>query len=109
MDEGAIKSFKGYFRLKIARYLIKWVADNEFGDAVNSSAVMFYQACQMAISPWDQLEKSTISNCILHYGFYKAKCIFKTIDPEYNLHSEFDKIKTQFNSVIIEESINIDT
>ena len=48
----------------------------------------------------------------LHCGFYKAKCLVETIDPEYDLHlhSEFDKIKTQFNSVTTqEESINFDT
>jgi hypothetical protein len=74
MDADIIKFFKGYFRLKMARYLIKWVADNQFDDAVKSSTVKFYQACQMAISSWDQKEKSTISNCFLHCGFYKAKC-----------------------------------
>ena len=51
IDEGAIKCFKGNYRLKMARYLIKWVA-------VKSSAVVFYQACQMAISLWNQFEKS---------------------------------------------------
>ena len=41
MDEGIIKCFKGCYRLKMARYLIKWIADNQFGDAVKSSAVKF--------------------------------------------------------------------
>jgi hypothetical protein len=58
IDAGIIKCFKGYYRLKMARYLTKWAADNQFGDDVKSSAFKFNQACQMAISLWNQLEKS---------------------------------------------------
>ena len=36
-------------------------------------------------------------------GFYKPKCLVEAIDSEYDVHVEFNKIKTQFNSVLPEE------
>jgi hypothetical protein len=73
-DAGIIKCFKGYSRVKMRRYLIRWLSENQYGDSVKSNALKFYQACQMAIASLAKLESSTISNCFRHYGFFKAKC-----------------------------------
>ena len=41
---------------------------------------------------------------------FKAKCSTEVVDAEYNVHAEFNKIKTQFNSIIPEEkSIRFDS
>ena len=32
MDAGIIKCFKGYYRTRAARFLIKWTEENKFGN-----------------------------------------------------------------------------
>ncbi len=44
MDAGIIKCFKGYYRTHMARSLIKWVKDNQYGGILRLNAVKFYQA-----------------------------------------------------------------
>ena len=39
IDAGIIKCFNGYYRVKMARYLIKWVIENQYGNSVKSNAV----------------------------------------------------------------------
>ena len=111
MDAGVIKCFKGYYRTRMAKLLIKWVAENQFG-ALKSNAVQFYQAIQMAVASWEDVQVSTVSNCFRHCGFYKAKCLVEAIDAEYD---EYKDIEAKFNSIIpkdeaicFDDYVNID-
>ena len=89
MDAGVIK---GYYRLKLARKLIQFV-ENE---SVGSNQVKFYEACEMAVSSWNDLTYQTI-NCFRHCGFYKAKCREEEIDTAYD---EFAQIKQSFLKIV---------
>ena len=61
----------------------------------------------MAVSSWSYLSSSTISNCFRHCGFFKAKCLDETFDPDYD---EYNVLKSQFNNIIPkEENICFDT
>ena len=90
----------------MARFLIKWTEQNQFGDKLKHNAIQFYQAIDMAVSSWGDVTSKTISNCFRHCGFYRSKCSFEVIDNEYD---EFKLINEQFKRVIKEESVDLET
>jgi hypothetical protein len=100
MDAGVIKCFKGYYRTRMASFLIKWVANNQFGDTLRQNAVQFYQAVEMAVAPWNDVSNKTVSNCFRHCGFFTAKCSLEAIDEEYD---ELKQIESQFKAIVKEE------
>ena len=106
MDAGIIKCFKGYYRTRAARFLIKWNEQNQFGDKLKQNAIQFYQAIEMAVSSWGDVTSKTISNCFRHCGFYRSKCSIEVIDNEYD---EFKLIDEQFKRVVKEESVDLET
>ena len=69
MDAGLIKCFKGYYRTRMARFLIKWVANNQFGDTLRQNAVQFYQAVEMAVASWNDVSNKLLSNCFRDCDF----------------------------------------
>jgi hypothetical protein len=80
MDAGVIKCFKSYYRTRVAKFSIKWIDNNQFGDQLKQNAVQFYQAVEMAVSSLDDVSRNTISNCFRHCGFFRAKCSMEEID-----------------------------
>jgi hypothetical protein len=57
LDAGIIKCFKGYYRTHMARFLIKWVKDNQYGGILRLNAVKFYQAVEMAVESWSDVKQ----------------------------------------------------
>jgi hypothetical protein len=76
----------------VARFLIKWIDNNQFGDQLIQNAVQFYQAVEIAVSSWDDASRKTISNCFRHCGFFRAKCSMEEKDDGSN---EFKQIESQ--------------
>jgi hypothetical protein len=105
MDAGIIKCFKGYYRIRAARFLIKWTEQNQFGDKLEQNAIQFNQPIDMAVSLWGDVTSKTISNCFRHCGFYRPKCSIEVIDNEYD---EFKLIDEQFKRVVKEESVDLE-
>ncbi len=39
----------------MARFLIKWISNNQFGDQLKQNAVQFCQAVEMGVASWDDV------------------------------------------------------
>ena len=102
MDAGIIKWFKGSYRVKLARKLIRLV-DSTLTH-IRSNEVVFCEAVCMAHAACDELNPTTITNCLRHCGFYRAKCLREEIIDPYD---EFSLLKSNFE-VIIPKDKNID-
>ena len=102
-DQGIIKCFKGYYKLRGCRKLMNAINlfSNEIAQNVQKfkpTLIKFFDCCDILTSAWQDVATDTIINCFHHSGFHEAKEINEDFQIEQISKSleDYNKIESQF-------------